>query len=126
MQDGVIIEGHRALGTTMPFYVEHILQSLEGGRYVVPILPDTLEELVDGICGSGSSGGGGSSSRGIVNEGVSGRGISAGTCCSRRNRVRGVGVGKYGAAIGTGGSGYSVRVQVQYETHLPALSLWNG
>ena len=102
----------------VPFYVEPILLELEGGKYVVPLLPPTLAKLVSGrhggvVNGDGSvSGGGGSGSGGSIDDGG-------------RYGGRGREVGQSGAGAEAGGLGDASRVRVCYETHQPALSLWN-
>ena len=118
----------------VPLLLEPILLKLECGRYVGPLLPDTLVEIFSGIYGGGRSGGsnrgGGSSkngSRGGVNGGGSGGGGSGGggISGSDRNGVRGGGAGHGGAGVGTGGAGGATRVQVCYEGHLTSLYLWD-
>ena len=37
-----------ALGSSIPFSLEPILVELEGGRYIVPILPISLAKLIAG------------------------------------------------------------------------------
>ena len=72
-----------APGCQVPFSLEPILAELEGGRYVGPILPPALGDLVskangrgggdgDGSCGGGSGNNGGGSGGGGGNRGCSG------------------------------------------------------
>ena len=123
-------EDVRAPGATMTFSLEPILLDLGGGRYVGPLLPVPLADLVSEICsgddGSGSRGGGGNIG-GRNGDGYGGD--DSGGCGSGgrgRYGVRSRGVGQGGAGSGGGGSGSTVRVRVRYEVHLPDLSLWGG
>ena len=47
-----------APGASAPFSIKPILINLEGGRYVGPILPGPLADLLAGIWKTGGSGGG--------------------------------------------------------------------
>ena len=101
---------------TVPFLVEPILLDLEGGRYVGLLIPANLVDLVsmrrvDGRNG-GSGNGGGSSGRSSR-----GGGSSGGNVGRDRSAICG------GAGVRNGGAGGDVRVQMRYESHLPALSL---
>ena len=40
------LEVEEAPGSSVPFYLEPILVDLEGGRYIGPILPAALADLV--------------------------------------------------------------------------------
>ena len=72
------------LWATVPFYVDPILLEMEGGRYVVPFLPDTLADLVTSRCGDGRKIGGRDGCGGISsvrsdgNVGISGSGSGGG------------------------------------------------
>ena len=46
-------------GCHVPFLLDTILADLEGGRYVGPILPVSLLELINKTSGRGSGGGSG-------------------------------------------------------------------
>ena len=93
-------------GATVPFLVEPILLDLEGGRYLGPLLPGILAELVSGRrIGSGGGGSGGDSGGGI-------------------NGGRDGGVGQGSGGVGSGGARGAKTVRVRYEAHLTALSLW--
>ena len=101
------LEDVGAPGATVPFLVEPILLKLEGGRYVEPLLTDTLVELVnerhggDGIIGDAS---------GNSDRGGDGNGVGSGGNCSRgggsdgggRNGGRNIGTGRGGAGVRTG------------------------
>ena len=67
-------EVEEAPGASVPFSLEPILVELEGGRYIGPILPDTLADLVAGRWPAGGSAakGGGSGSGGGGGEGGGG------------------------------------------------------
>ena len=108
-----------APGATVTFSLDPILLNLEGGRYVGPLLPMPLAELVSDRrqqqqwqrktgkgYGRGGSGGGG--------RGGGGDGEKSG------------GAGRGGAAGGGRRSGSTVRVQVRYDAHLPTLSIRDG
>ena len=109
-----------APGATVPFSVETIILDFEGGRYVVPLIPATLIELVIGrLHGGGNGGGVGSSSSGSGSGvrgdssgggGVGGSGIGGG---SRSGGSIG-GAGRIGADAGTGVYGGAARVQMRY------------
>ena len=119
-----------ATGSTVPFLVEPILLKLEGGRYMGPLLPATLAELVSGmhgVYGRGGGDGNSSVSGGDVNGVGSGGGGSRGgeSSCGRRNIGRGGGAVQGGTSVGTGGSRGATRVRVHYKAHLPTISLWD-
>ena len=102
-------EVEEAPGASVPFSLEPILVELEGGRYIGPILPDALADLVAGrrpAGGSAPKGGGGSGSSGSG----SGSGVH-----KTKNYVPMVAA-----------SGGSTRVRVRYDAHLPSLSLRDG
>ena len=86
-----------APGCLAPFSLDPILADLEGGRYLRLILPMALGDLVSRSSGRGSGGGGGS-------------GGDIGATSEKR---------KYLTTEG------DTRVQVRYDAHLPALSLWD-
>ena len=116
-----------AHGATVPLYLEPILIELEVGRYMGPILPVPLEDLVSGRHDGGGSGGGGISGGGNGVD-VKGYGHSSG-----RGSVggggygeRGGGAGWGGAGTGGGGDGSTRRVRVRYDAHMPTLSLRVG
>ena len=86
-------------GASVPFSLEPILVELDGGRYIGPILPATLADLVSGrrpAGGSAAKGGGGG------------------------------GGGHKKAQLMVAASGGSTRVRVRYDAHLPSLSLRDG
>ena len=93
-------EVEKAPGASVPFYLEQTLVDLEGGRYIGPILPAALADLV-----SGSRPEGGSAPKG---GGGGGRGVNK----------------KYQPMVEA--SGGSTRVRVCYDAHLPSLSLRDG
>ena len=88
-------------GDSVPFSLETILVDLEGGRYICPILPASLADLVTGRWPSGGSA---PKSGGVV-DGGSG---------NKTNSLK------------VASTGESARVKVHYDTHLPSLSLWDG
>ena len=100
------LEVVEALGGSLPFSLEPILFEMEGGRYIGPILPASLANLVKGRRPAGwsapNSGGGGGSG------GDGGGGI-------RNNKPS-------PKVAATGGS---ARVKVRYYAHLPSFSLWD-
>ena len=65
------LEVEEALGASVPFFLEPILVDLEGGRYIGPILPASLANLVAGRRPAGRSapkgdgGGGGDGVSGV-------------------------------------------------------------
>ena len=89
-------------GCQVALLLEPILADLEGVRYVRPILPTDLGDLVSRARGRGGGGGSG----GV---GSSGGGGSA-TAKKRKSSTM----------------GRDARVRVRYNAHLPALSLWYG
>ena len=104
------------------FLVELVLLNLECGRYMVPLLPDNLAEMVSGRrVGGGGRGGGGSGSRCCGSIGIGGSGRGGG---GNGGRLGGAGRGCVGA--GSGGARGAVRVRVHYEAHLPSLTLQGG
>ena len=95
----------------VPLLVEPILLEIKGRRYVGPLLPVMLAELVSGRRGeSGSNGGGsGSGSRGSGNGGGSSGSVGVGRKCGdseggNGNRERGGGGGRDVANVITGGA----------------------
>ena len=122
------------------FSSEPILVKLEGGRYVGPLLPDTLVDLVSGRrdsggcrCGgiigdSGVSGGSGCGGNGCDVIGIGGTGSSGGSRSSGGsiNGGRGRAASRVSAGEGDGGYRGAARVQVRYEAHVPSLSLQDG
>ena len=88
-------------GAGVPFSLESILVNMEGGRYIVPILPVSLANLVIGRWSAG--GGAPKSSGGESNEG--------------RNKKP---LHKVDAMGGP------AQVWAHYDAHLPSLSLWDG
>ena len=106
-----------APGCQVPFLLEPILVELEGGRYVGPIHPPALGDLVSRASGRGGGGSGGRSSGG---DGGSGGGVDGGG---------GNGGGGGGATANkrkSSATGGDARVLVRYDSHLPALSLRDG
>ena len=93
-----------APGASALFSIELILVDLEGGRYIEPILPVSLTELVTGRRSAG--GGSPKSDDGSSNDGG-----------GNRNKKP---LPKMDATGGT------ARVQARYDMHLPSLSLWDG
>ena len=93
-------EALETLMTNTPFLLESILMEPEGWRYVVPILPGSLLDILagrrqtvsSGSGSGGSSGGGGGSSTASKNQEV-------------------------------GASGEGIRVWMRYSAHLPVLSV---
>ena len=88
-------------GASVPFYLEPIMVELEGGRYIIPILPASLADLV-----AGRRPAGGSASR----SGSSDGGSSGNKKTSPKVEA----------------AGGSAQVKVSYEAHLTSLSLWDG
>ena len=71
----LVPESLDALGSNVPFSLKPIMVKLEGGRYIVPILPTSLSELVantDGRGGDSVSRGGGGGGGGRDGSGSSG------------------------------------------------------
>ena len=64
-----------ALGCNIPFSLKPIMFELEGGRYIVPILPASLADLVANTDGRGGDG----VSRGGVGRGGGGSSDSSGS-----------------------------------------------
>ena len=95
---------------TVPFSLEPILLDMKGERYVGPLLPATLAELVSGRCGGGNINGGGGSGSG-------GSGRSGGN-------IRGA--GWRGSGEGTGEAGGYIRVWMRCEAHLPPCNFSMG
>ena len=109
----LVSESLDAPGPNKLFLLEPTLVDIEGGRYIGTILPASLADLVaktGSRGGSGSSGEGGNGGRG--GSGNDGSGGGGGGTISKKRK-----------ASPTGGS---ARVQVCYDAHLPALSLWDG
>ena len=71
--DLVVVE---APGVISPFYLEPILVKMEGGRYIVPILPASIDDLVTGRRPEGGS---------APNSGISGGGDDGGDDISNKN-----------------------------------------
>ena len=74
-------EVEEAPGASVPFSLEPILVELEGGRYIGPILPAALADLVSGRRpegGSAAKGGGGGGNGGNGGGGGSGGGGGGG------------------------------------------------
>ena len=95
-----------APGSSAPFSLEPILVEMDGGRYIDPILPVSLFDLVSGR----RSAGGGAPKIG------GGRSDDSGGS--------GCGNNKYLPKVdATGGP---ARVRVRYDAHLPSLLLWDG
>ena len=97
-------EVEEAPGDSVPFSLKPILVELEGGRYIGPILPAALADLVAGRRPTGGStpkGGGGGGSGGGGHKIKNSQPMVA-------------------------ASGGSTRVRVRYDTHLPSLSLRDG
>ena len=101
-------EVEEAPRASVPFSLEPILVYLEGGRYIGPILPASLADLIVRRRPAGGSAPKGGSDSG--NGGSSGDGIS--------------GFKKTFAIVAA--TGGSVRVRVSYDSHLPSLSLRDG
>ena len=99
-------------GASVPFSLEQILVEMEGGRYIGPILPVSLADIITGrrsVGGGGpKSGGGGGSGNSDVGGG--GRG-------GNRNKKPSPKVDA------TGGP---AQVQACYDAHLPPLPLRDG
>ena len=55
--DALALKSLDAPGCHVPFLLEPILEDLEGGKYVIPILPISLAEILQKTGGRGSSGG---------------------------------------------------------------------
>ena len=89
----------------LPFTLEPVLLEMEEWRYTGPILLGLLVDLVAGRLGGVSIGG---------NIGGSSSGVSI---------VKGNGAGRSGNNSGTYGG--AAKVQVRYDAHHPALSLWD-
>ena len=93
-----------ALGASVPFSLEQILVKLEGGRYIGPILPVSLFDLVTGRWSVGGGapkiGGGGS------NGGSGGR-----------NKIPLTKVHAMGGPA---------QVWARYDAHLPSMYFWDG
>ena len=103
-------EVEEARGASVPFSLEPILVELEGGRYIGPILPAALADLVSGrrlASGSDQKGGGGGSG----GSGGSGGGGSQKVKTSQPM---------------VAASGGSTQVRVRYDAHLPSLSFRTG
>ena len=92
------MEVEEAPGARVPFSLEPILVKLEGGRYIGPILPAALVDLV-----AGRRPAGGSAPKGRSGDGISKKPLPV--------------------VAFTGGS---ARVRVLYDAHLPSLSLRDG
>ena len=92
-----------APGARVPFSLEPILFDLEGGHYILPILPIPLSNIV-----SGRQSAGGSATRGGGGCGD----VGSGNIKKVTHKV--------------GATGGPVRVWARYEAHLPSLSLWDG
>ena len=89
------LEDVEAPSETVPFSLEPILLEMESGRYVVPLLPATLVEMVSG--GRGSNGIRGGKGSGIGSDGVIGG-----------SRVIGEGrEGRYESGVKIGGKDWS-------------------
>ena len=93
-----------ALGCQVPFSLEPIMTDLEGGRYVGPIPPMALRDLVSRSSGRGSSGG-------YVRSGRRYRDGGGGATATKRRSSK---------------MGGDARMWVRYDMHLPALYLWDG
>ena len=117
-----------ATGATVPFSLKPILLELESGRYVGPLLPLPLTELVSGRHGDGGGNDGGGSGgnrkcgkgEGHGSCGGGGYGSGSGYVGKSRGAVWGGASGKGGGARST------VRVRARYDAHLPAMSLRDG
>ena len=57
----LVSESLDSLGSNAAFSIEPIMVDMEGGRYFVPILPDSLADLVANTRGRGDNDSGGSS-----------------------------------------------------------------
>ena len=99
----------------VPFLLEPILSDLEGKKYVRPICPTDLRDLVTRSSGRGGDGGdgGSSSSGGSGSGGDGGDSGSGGGGATAEKRKSSTMVG-------------GARVQVRYDAHLPALFLRDG
>ena len=102
--DLVVVE---AQGVISPFYLEPILVKMEGGRYLNPILPVSMADLV---VGRRSSDGGGPKTS---------SGSSKGGDCES-------GGGNKKPSPKVAATGGPARVRVRYNAHLPSLSLRGG
>ena len=111
-------EVEEAPGASVPFSLKPILVELEGGRYIGPILPAALADLVSGRRPAGGSaqkgGGGGGSGSGGSDGGGSGGGGGGGAQKQKTSQPM-------VAALGG-----STQVRVRYDAHLPSLSLRDG
>ena len=98
------LEDVEAPSETVPFSLEPILLEMESGRYVVPLLPATLVEMVSG--GRGSNGIRGGKGSGIGSDGVIGgsRVIGEGREGRYESGVKIGGKDWSGDGAGTGGS----------------------
>ena len=105
MRDNIVLIGRKGARGNGAISIEPIILDMGGGRYVGPLLPDTLAGLVSGRRSGSSSSSGSVSSSSVVNGG------------------RGGGAGQGGTSVGTGVSGVATRAHVCYEVHLLVLSL---
>ena len=108
--DASALKVEEAPGASVLFSLKPILAEMEGRRYVGPVLPVTLADLLTGKHAAGGSGGGSGGGR---DGGPSNGGGSGGSDREPRNS-------RMGAARG------DARVQVRYDVHLTALYLWDG
>ena len=89
---------------SVPFSLESIIVELEGGRYISPIIPASMADLVSGRRPAG---------RGAP-KGRGGGGGSGGGSRKKEPSPK---------MVATGGS---ARVKARYDAHLPSLSLQDG
>ena len=107
MRGSVGLRGGRGAGASVPFSFEPILVKMEGGRYLNPILPVSMADLV---VGRRSSDGGGPKTS---------SGSSKGGDCES-------GGGNKKPSPKVAATGGPARVRVRYNAHLPSLSLRGG
>ena len=96
----------------MTFLLDPTLLEMEGGRYVGPILPVFLEELVSGKRGVGGSSRGSGVGGGKIGDRKGDRCGGGGGSGGSRDGGRGGGTGQDCAGVGGKGSRSSVRVWV--------------
>ena len=108
--DASALEALEAPGVNIPFTLDPILLKLEGGRYVVPVLPGPLSDLIAGRR-PGVDSAEGSSSRGNGND---------------DGRKGGGGGGGVAATVTKVEASGGVRVRVRYDVHLPAMTWKNS